>query len=53
MKPVPVAGVDVSKDFSEMCILAPDNTVFRRVKIYHDLAYNTGEGQKNFWAMKA
>lgn len=33
----PVAGVDVSKRFSDMCILAPDNAVFRRVKIYHDL----------------
>ena len=33
----PVAGVDVSKRFSDMCILAPDNSVFRRVKIYHDL----------------
>ena len=33
----PVVGVDVSKRFSDMCILAPDNSVFRRVKIYHDL----------------
>ena len=33
----PVAGVDVSKRFSDMCILAPNNSVFRRVKIYHDL----------------
>ena len=33
----PVAGVDVSKDYSDMCILAPDNTVFRKLKIYHDL----------------
>ena len=33
----PVAGVDVSKRFSDMCVLAPDNSVFRRAKIYHDL----------------
>lgn len=37
MNTVPVAGVDVSKSFSDMCILAPDNSVFKRVKIYHDL----------------
>lgn len=36
MRPVPVAGIDVSKDFSDMCILSPDNAVFERVKIYHD-----------------
>jgi len=36
MKETPVAGVDVSKEFSDMCILAPDNTVFERVKVYHD-----------------
>ncbi|MCC8123377.1 MAG: IS110 family transposase [Oscillospiraceae bacterium] len=36
--PIPVAGVDVSKQFSDMCILAPDNSVFRRAKIVHDLA---------------
>lgn len=35
-KPVPVAGVDVSKEFSDMCILSPDNAVFEKVKIYHD-----------------
>ena len=35
-KMIPVAGIDVSKDFSDMCILAPDNIVFRRVKIFHD-----------------
>ena len=34
--PVPVAGVDVSKEFSDMCILSPDNDVFERVKVYHD-----------------
>lgn len=37
MKIVPVAGVDVSKRFSDMCILSPENDVFARVKIYHDL----------------
>ena len=36
MNETPVAGVDVSKEFSDMCILAPDNTVFERVKVYHD-----------------
>jgi len=35
--PIPVAGVDISKRFSDMCMLAPDNSVFRRVKIIHDL----------------
>lgn len=34
---VPVAGIDVSKYFSDMCILSPDNSVSQRVKIYHDL----------------
>ena len=37
-KPVPVAGIDVSKEFSDMCILSPDNAVFEKVKIYHDKA---------------
>ena len=32
----PVAGIDVSKRFSDMCILSPDNKVFAREKIYHD-----------------
>ncbi len=32
-----VAGVDVSKYFSDMCILAPDNTIYASVKIYHDI----------------
>lgn len=35
--PIPVAGVDISKNFSDMCIIAPDNAVFQRVKIHHDL----------------
>ena len=34
---VPVAGVDVSKRFSDMCVLAPNNNVLARLKIYHDL----------------
>ena len=34
---VPVAGVDVSKRFSDMCVLAPNNDVLARLKIYHDL----------------
>jgi transposase len=33
----PVAGIDVSKRFSDLCILAPDNTVICETKIYHDL----------------
>ena len=36
MNVFPVAGVDVSKHFSDMCILTPDNEVFDRVKVYHD-----------------
>lgn len=31
------AGVDVSKRFSDLCILSPDNEVFTRAKVYHDL----------------
>lgn len=37
MKNVPAASVDVSKRFSDMCILSPENEVLARVKIYHDL----------------
>jgi transposase len=33
---IPVAGVDVSKAFSNICILAPDNSVYKKLKIYHD-----------------
>lgn len=36
MNNAPVAGIDVSKEFSDMCILTPDNEIFARVKIYHD-----------------
>ena len=32
----PVAGIDVSKRFSDMCILSPDNKIFAQEKIYHD-----------------
>lgn len=37
MSIIPVAGVDVSKRFSDMCILTSENKVFERIKIYHDL----------------
>lgn len=37
MQEKPVAGIDVSKDFSEMCIIAPDNSVHSHTRIYHDL----------------
>lgn len=37
MNQCPVAGIDVSKKFSDMCILSPENKVFARIKIYHDL----------------
>ena len=37
MEQTPVAGVDVSKRFSDMCILSPSNKVFAKTKIYHDL----------------
>ena len=32
----PVVGIDVSKRFSDMCILSPDNQIFAQTKIYHD-----------------
>lgn len=32
----PVAGIDVGKNFSEMCILSPSNEICHRIKIYHD-----------------
>ena len=34
----PVAGIDVSKDFSDMCIISPENEVFQTVHIFHDAA---------------
>ena len=55
---VPVAGVDVSKRFSDLCVLSPDNNVLLRQRIYHDmvsmklaekscmrLSWNTEQGQ--------
>ena len=33
---VPVAGIDVSKRFSDLCILSPENQVFSATRIYHD-----------------
>ena len=33
----PVVGIDVSKRFSDMCILSPDNKIFAQTKIYHDI----------------
>lgn len=36
MRTLPVAGVDISKRFSDMCILTPENEIFERLKIYHD-----------------
>jgi hypothetical protein len=37
MNNIPVAGVDVSKRFSDLCVLTPENEVFTSTKIYHDL----------------
>lgn len=34
----PIAGFDVSKYFSEMCVLTPDNKVFARMKVHHNVA---------------
>lgn len=34
---VPVAGVDVSKRFSDLCVLSPQNDVLLRQKIYSDM----------------
>lgn len=28
----PVAGIDVSKRFSDMCVLSPDNKIFAQEK---------------------
>ena len=36
MNPIPVAGIDVSKRFSDLCILSPENQVFVTTRIYHD-----------------
>ena len=37
MNNIPVGGIDVSKRFSDICVLSPDNSVVLREKIYHDL----------------
>lgn len=36
MPEIPVAGIDVSKDFSDMCIISPNNNIFQTVHIFHD-----------------
>ena len=36
MNVLPVAGIDVGKEFSEMAILSPTNKVYARMKIFHD-----------------
>lgn len=36
MKLIPVAGIDIGKNFSEMAILTPDNEVYARMKIRHE-----------------
>ena len=33
----PIAGFDVSKYFSEMCVLTPDNKIFARMKVHHNV----------------
>jgi len=35
---VPVAGIDISKAFSNICIIAPDNSIYRKLKINHDFS---------------
>jgi len=34
----PIAGFDVSKRFSDMCILGPDNKVFARMRVHHNVS---------------
>ena len=36
MNVLPVAGIDVGKEFSEMAILSPTNKIYDHMKIYHD-----------------
>ncbi|NLN50243.1 MAG: IS110 family transposase [Acholeplasmataceae bacterium] len=36
MNTLPIAGIDVGKEFSEMVILSPANKVYARMKIFHD-----------------
>lgn len=38
MEAIPVAGIDISKRFSDLCILTPDNQVFAAAKMNHDEA---------------
>lgn len=38
MEAIPVAGINISKRFSDLCILAPDTQVLAAVKIDHDEA---------------
>ena len=33
----PVAGVDIGKNFSEVAILGPNNEMYKRMKIYHNM----------------
>ncbi len=40
MKLLPVAGIDVGKNFSEMAILTPTNEVYARMKIRHDSCHD-------------
>lgn len=42
MEVIPVAGIDVGKQFSEMAILSPSNAVYARTRINHD-AYSNFE----------
>ena len=35
MNNIPMARVDVSKRFSDLCVLTPENEVFARTKIYN------------------
>jgi len=37
MSELPVAGVDVSKNFSNICIISPDNSIFQTLHIFHDI----------------
>lgn len=34
----PIAGFDVSKKFSDMCIISPDNKVFARMRVHHNIS---------------
>jgi hypothetical protein len=43
----PVAGIDVGKNFSEMCILSPNNEIYHRIKIYHDSIDSIQKGYRS------